>query len=84
MGGPAGVADAHVPMHGVASEYFGEARQFAHTATDVESAGVVDGNPSRVIAAIFQARQPIDNQRGRLTRPDISHNSTHWLLLFGT
>ena len=77
VGGPAGMTDTHVPMYGGAGQHIGEARQFAYTATDVEGTGVVDGNPGRIIAAILQAGQPSDDQRGSLTQSDISYKSTH-------
>ncbi len=51
--------------------------ELAHVAPDGESVILHDGDPGGVVAAIFQALQAVEDDRGCVTRTDITHDSTH-------
>jgi hypothetical protein len=52
--------------------------QLAGSAPDIHFSVRSDyGDPGRVIASIFEAAQPIQNQRDNFLGPDVTHNSTH-------
>ena len=52
--------------------------QFARGAANFELAVVADdGDARRIVAAIFEALQAVEDQRDNLLRADISDNSAH-------
>src|SRR5262245_63287429 len=54
-----------------------QALQLAGTPANLDLAVVDDGDPRRVIAAILQPPQPLDDDRDGLLIADISNNSAH-------
>src|SRR5262245_13409861 len=54
-----------------------QALQLAGTPANLDLAVVDDGDPRRVIAAIFQPPQSLDDDRDGLLIADISNNSAH-------
>ena len=77
VGRPAGVADAK----GAAQRTFGKnllkVDQLPPRTPDFDVAVVEGGDTGRVVAAVFEAPQPFENNGGRLLRSDISNNSAH-------
>ena len=79
--GPARVADA---ARARKAERFDEARQPAHLALavhDFKLAALLHGDTRRVVAAILEARQPLDEDALHGTMPGVSNDSAHGRLL---
>ncbi len=51
--------------------------QFTRVLADLELAAAKDSETGRVVAAVFEPLQAIENDRCRIPRPDISDDSTH-------
>ena len=83
VGGPAGVADAEGAIDGMLDENLFEVGQLAGGAAHLEggTGWRADGDARRVIAAIFQAPQPFDDDRDYLLGTNITDNSAHATIL---
>ena len=77
VGGPAGVSHAQAAVYGFFEYQRLQARQLAGIAADFDMPILQHCQPGRVIAAVFQAFQTAQNNRRRVTRPDITYYSTH-------
>ena len=80
MCGPAGVADAEASSEVGATQQDGQAFVdlpflLAHQQVPV----VPHGDPGAVISPVFQATQPLQQNRGRLPFSDVAYNPTHSL-----
>ncbi len=74
---PPGVADADGAADGVAFELGAQIDELADIAAQRNGAVIRDSDPRRVVAAIFQALQPVDDQGGGVARTDITDNTAH-------
>src|SRR5205823_13211493 len=75
---PAGVANAIVAVDGVEAQHVFEITELPRGAAYAERCIVaVDGQARRVIAAIFEALQAIENNRNGALRAHIADNSAH-------
>jgi len=83
VGGPAGVADADLPAHGIGFQHLYQPRQLAHLAPHADGAiGMHHRQTGRVVAAILQPFQAFENDGGRVPRPHVTDDSTHVMLLW--
>ncbi len=79
VGGPAGVADAEGAVDGILVEDFFELAEFAGGATELEAVAIAtDGDARRVVAAIFEAAQSLDDDGDDFrTVADVTDNAAH-------
>src|ERR1017187_6534396 len=78
VSGPAGVADAARPVQRVHADDILQIAQLTLGAANLELIiAAIDGEPSRIVAAVFQPLQPLQNDRHRLAVPDVPDDSTH-------
>ena len=80
VGGPSRVPDPADALHRL--PVMGQVLQnlqSAHGFGDIDLLPVVDRHPRRIISTVLQPGQPVQNDRRRLFRSDIAHNSTHTL-----
>ena len=83
VGGPAGMADARLAGQRVMHQQVGEIDELARRRGGGRVDAVVDrGDTGAVIAAIFQAFQRLDNDRGRFVLSEDSDNTAHMVNLF--
>jgi hypothetical protein len=76
--GPAGVADAVSSVERLVPQHVFEIAQLALSSLNFEFVIFIDDrNTRRVIAAVFQLAQSIDNQRDDLFVSDVSNYSAH-------
>ena len=78
VGCPSGVADADGSRKGCAVlcqllKYFQASYRFFH----LDFFSVIDSNSGRVVSAVFQLCQSVQQYRGSLVSSNISNNSTH-------
>ena len=78
VGRPAGVADAVFPVERVAGEHLFETGELAGAAPQLDLAVAHDGHPRRVVAAILEPPQPVDQNRKDLLLADIPDDPAHW------
>ena len=86
MGGPAGVADAEGAVERMFAKDFFEIAEFAGSAADLEESGIgaADGDAGRVVAAIFEAAQALNDDGDNLLTADVTDDSAHeWILCEG-
>ena len=85
MGGPAGVADAEGALKGMLAQHLLQVVQLARSAADLKRAlaGSADGDARRVVAAILQAPQPLEDEWHNFLRADITHDSAHTTIVCG-
>ena len=90
FGGPSVRRPARVPEpvragHRFRGQHLLEIRELAGTAADVDVAVVDDGDARRVVAAILESSQPVDEDRDDGPRADVAddaaHNSANWEVL---
>jgi hypothetical protein len=75
------VADAVSAVEWLQADRFFEVAQFALGAAHVQMMRFIDdGDARRVVAAIFEFAQPVDDDRHDLFIAYVSHNATHELL----
>src|SRR5215211_5777598 len=80
--GPTRVADAVSAVEWTQADGLFEVAQFSFSATDLEVVLFIDDrNTGRVVAAIFELAQPIDDERHHLFVSDVTNNSTHSICL---
>ena len=76
--GPAGMADAVVAIDRIEAQNVFEIAKFTRRAADSEGFIVtVDGESGRVVAAIFEPFQSIQDDRNGALRADVTHDSAH-------
>ena len=74
---PARVADAVVPVERVDREDLFEARQLAGAAPQLDLAVAHDRDARRVVAAILEPPQPVDQNRQNLLLADVADDPAH-------
>src|SRR5690349_18723594 len=78
VGSPAGMADSETAVDRIEPDGLFQVAQLALRATDGQLAVVaVNGQPRGVISAIFQALQPVQDNRYGLVAAYITYNSAH-------
>ena len=77
MGRPAGVADADQPGERLAREFLFQILQLAFGAAPRQHAVFEGGDAGRIIAAIFEALERIDQERRDRFAADDSDNAAH-------
>ncbi len=83
MRGPAGMADAEGSLQRMFVENIFQIGQLAGGAAHLEDGRIraAHCDACRVVAAVFEAPQPLNNDRDNLLRTDIPNNSAHnWIL----
>ena len=77
MRGPAGVTETVFPRQRVGGQRRFQVAELAGAAPDLELAVVDDGDAGRVIAAVLELPQPLDDERHDLPLPDVTDDSAH-------
>ena len=78
---PAGVADAVVAIERVAGDGLLEPRELAGAAPQFDGALADDGDARRIVSAIFEPAQPVDENRHDLPLPDVPDDAAHFVFL---
>ena len=83
MGGPPRMADAERAFEGMVAQHFFQVVQLARGPRHREliASRAADGDSGRIIAAVFEAPQPLDNDRNDFLRADIANNAAHTMIL---
>src|SRR5215469_437449 len=74
---PARVADADQALHWLFLDEIGERLQLALGAAALDRAVDEGRDAGRIIAAIFEAAEPVDQKRSDLLPPDDADNAAH-------
>ena len=74
---PPRVADAVLALERIAGQHLFEARQLAGAAAQLDLAVAHDRHARRVIAAIFETPQPVDQNRKNLLLADVPDDPAH-------
>ena len=74
---PARVADAVVAVERVRGQHFLEPRELPRAAPQLDRAVADDGHARRVVAAILEPPQPVDEDGDDLLAADVSDDSAH-------
>jgi len=74
---PPRMAEAASALHGRFAEAVFELLDLAFDPPDLDRPPVDDCDPGRVIAAVFEFFQPVDEDRDNALRPDIAHDAAH-------
>ena len=82
--GPARVADAVVAVHRAARDRCLEPRQFAGAAPELDRPVADERHARRVIAAILEPPQSVDENRQHFALPDVADDSAHLASPVGT
>ena len=77
VGGPAGVADAHLARQGLLAQQLFQLDQFAQAAADGQAVIADHRHPRRIIAPVFQPFQAVQDDGHGLLGPQISDNAAH-------
>ena len=77
VGGPAGVADAHLTLQGVLQQQVFQLLQFSQAAADGQAVIADHRHPRRVIAPVLQPFQPVQDDGHGLLGPQISDDAAH-------
>ena len=84
VGGPARVGQADRGVRRPVGDRRLEVDQLAGPLLDEHVAGVVDeGDPGRVVAAVLEALEPLDEDRARLARTGIADDAAHGVMPLG-
>ena len=72
-----------VPSRGCSREDFFEVGELAGSAADLEKSavGAADGDAGRVVAAVFEAPEPLNDDRNDLLTADVADDSAHESIL---
>jgi len=82
VGGPAGVGDARVAGRRATVELLGEVAELAGLFLHEDVTGIGQQRDARrVIAAVLQAAQPVQQDGRRVTRADVTDDAAHERLL---
>ena len=65
------------PSIGLLRDHFLEVRELAGAAAKVDLAVADDGDAGRIVAAVFEPPQPVDEDRDDLLRADVSDDPAH-------
>ena len=74
---PARVADARRPGGGMPRELLDEVAELAGRAVDREAAVRERRDAGRVVAAVLEPLQPLEQERARLLRADVADDAAH-------
>ena len=74
---PARVADAVLAVHGVHRDRLLQPRELARASSKLDRAVADDRNARRIVAAVLQPPQPVDQDRHDLLVPDVSDDAAH-------
>ena len=74
---PARMADADRALRHVVFDLLPQRRETAHALLHADILAVIDGDARRVIAAVLELREPLEQELRRLALSDIAHDSTH-------
>ena len=78
VGSPSGVPDTIATLKRLQADDFFQVAQLPFRATDLQLVPIAgDGDSSRVISAVLEPPQTLDNDRNDLLLADISNNATH-------
>ena len=77
VGGPAGMTDPRRSADGGFIYQFDQSGKFSSVTPDRDLAVRQDSQSGRVVAAVFQPFQAVQNNRCRIPRTDITYDSTH-------
>src|SRR5262249_26357906 len=77
VGRPARVADAGRARRGRAVQLLDQVAELARRTVDREPAVRERGDARRIVTAILESLQPLDQQRARLLRTDVPDDSAH-------
>src|SRR5579864_463946 len=85
VGRPAGVSDAVAAVERLKANDFFQIAQLAFGAANLHPAFAIagHGDARRVVAAVFQPLQPVNNDRHNALFPDVPYDSAHKNLLLG-
>ena len=75
--GPARMPDAHVALYRSAVDQLRQFIELARVFADLDMAVGKHRQPGRVIAAVFQPPQAVEDNRGCVLFADVSYDSTH-------
>ena len=75
--GPAGVADAEHTLHGRLEQNLLEVLQFPDRAHHLDALAVVHRQPGRVITAVLEPSQSVDQDRRRVLVSDVANDAAH-------
>jgi len=83
MRGPAGVANAEGSIERVLTENLFEVNELTGRAAELKSVArrAANGDARRVVSAIFESPQPLDDDRNYLFRSHVTDNSAHISIL---
>jgi hypothetical protein len=81
MCGPARMADPHRTVNGALVQQFRKARYPSNAFANLQAAMIEQANPGGVIAAIFEAAEAFEKQRGSVFLANISNDATHGLVI---
>src|SRR6266478_5560544 len=81
MGRPSGVADADHPLHRLAVETLGEVDELALGASALDAAVNQGRYPGRIIAAVFEAPEPLEKTCRHRLPGDDADDAAHQLFL---
>src|SRR6266568_3650949 len=81
--GPAGMTDAEGAVQRMLAENLFKVAQFSRSAAHLQSGagGAAQGDTCRVVSAVFEAAQPLDDYWKYLLRADVPDDSAHWMIL---
>src|ERR1051325_11513557 len=77
VSGPASVTDAHGSRDGLATQHGFEIAQFAFTAANLHMAAVQNPKTSRIVTAIFEFSQALENKGRCFACADIADDAAH-------
>jgi len=78
MGCPAGMTNAIRSVQRLQADHFFQVVQLAFGAAYLQTISVTGhGNPGRIVAAIFQPSETVEDDRNNALLPDVTNNPTH-------
>src|ERR1700738_2513761 len=77
VGGPAGMADAVGTGWRFLRHQFRESGNPARALAGFDMIAVDDGDAGRIVAAIFQTAQPLEQNGARFRAPDVTNDPEH-------
>src|SRR3989338_10994585 len=77
MGRPSGVTNADLARDGSMTDSLGQRAQLAGALADLDPLAVQDCDPGRVVAAVLQAAERVQDDRRALRFSDVAHDPAH-------
>src|SRR6185503_5952628 len=74
---PTRVRDTAGPAHGVAREEIDEAGNSPGELASLDASLILQRHTRRVVAAVLQTREALEQDRRGLARPDVTHDAAH-------